>query len=153
MPFYKLVASGRPDVIADEIILARDPQTGEVTKSINSRIAEELTDEEVAIARGAANTLGYRVLELEEDPDEEMQARAKAAVASQTPGADAVVQSPIVTATGDSGAEIDQQETQAADEQAQGAKPQTGTSSPPNAANTQGTPAPAGNQTTTPERG
>jgi hypothetical protein len=125
MPFYMLVASGRPDVIADEIILARDAQTGEVTKSIGTRLAVELSDEEVASARNAASQIGYSILAVEEDPTEEQQAAAQASVASSNVGADVIGQAPQVVSTGDSGAEIDQQAEQTAEQQ------KAGSDSPP----------------------
>lgn len=62
MSYYKLVASGRPDVRVDEIILKKN-DSGEVELSVSVHQARELPDDAVDNARNAAQRIGYSIAE------------------------------------------------------------------------------------------
>jgi hypothetical protein len=119
MPHYKLVASGRrPELKADEIVLSRHEDSGEPKHTLSTRRPSEIPEEMLTEASNLAERLGFSVVESE--PEEEMQERTEeeqaadqSVDADQPVGADAAGQAPAVSPTGDSGAEIDQQETAA----------------------------------------
>ena len=66
MPQYRLVPSGKPSMVpTDEIILARDEDTGEVTASVSVGEAADLDQKYLPSATDLANQLGYVVVEIE----------------------------------------------------------------------------------------
>lgn len=68
MAYYKLVASGRPDVQVDEIVLSKN-DSGEVELSVSVHQARELPDDAVDNARSAADRIGYSIVEAEAPPE------------------------------------------------------------------------------------
>jgi hypothetical protein len=125
MPYYKLVASGRPDVVVNEIVLSRD-ESGEPDQVISIGQAAELSEENLTRAQNVATSLGYAVVEAEEPSEEEAQAPV------QPVGADVAGQSPVVEST-PSGPSVSQQGEQQVVEQVQeeGGAPGAATESNP----------------------
>jgi carbamate kinase len=76
MPHYKLIATAkkRADVIVDEIILARDKVTGEVTSRISTSVAHEIENELLGKAKQEAARFGFAVVEAPE-PEEATEAQ------------------------------------------------------------------------------
>jgi hypothetical protein len=66
MPFYKLVASGRPNVVLDEIVLSRSEESGEIDLAISTKYGVELSGDTLATAQTVAANFGYEVVEVSE---------------------------------------------------------------------------------------
>lgn len=147
MPHHRLVPVGRHDSYADEIILSRNEDTGEVEHRLSIHDVHEIPEELLEEAHDLAGRVGLRVVEADA-PEEEAESEG------QEPGADTASGSPVVKQTGESTSEIDQQaqagraaQQDSADAGASGGPatttgggtPASGATSAPGAAGTAGT--------------
>lgn len=69
MTYYRLVASGRSDVDVSEIVLSRDAD-GEVEHRVTTAEATEIPEELLAEAWKVADSIGYRIAEVEVSSDD-----------------------------------------------------------------------------------
>lgn len=147
MPHYRLVPVGRHDSQADEIILTRHDDSGEVEHAISTSEPREIPEHLLDAAYSLAGRLGYQVVETAPPEEDESQ--------TQEPGADSAAQSPAIKQTGVSASEIDQQATagraaqQDTGDAATGGTPTTTSGGTPGTSATTG-PTTAGAGTTTP---
>lgn len=101
MPHHRLVTVGRHDSHVDEIILARNEETGEVEHKLSLHDIYEIPEDLLGAAHDLAGKVGLRVIEADAPADDDSE--------FQEPGADAASGSPIIKRTADSTSEIDQQ--------------------------------------------
>jgi len=114
MAYYKLVASGRPDVTVDEIILKKSDD-GEVELSVSVHQARELPDDAVESAKAAADRIGYSIEEAEA-PEQGAEAGTQLAELQEV-GTDIIGTAPLISDTDqESGVPVEQGSTDTAAE-------------------------------------